>query len=82
MSSQIIELTTFELDPLGRLIVSDEMLESLDKTFDITTSGANGFCSGSGNTSCSNGTCGGSTNSLSCTNSGFCVNSSNSISCR
>lgn len=72
-----------ELDELGRVVLSDDMLEVATDNVGVSSAGANGYCTGSSNpTSCSNSaSCNYSQNGTYCTNGGSCGNSSNPVYC-
>lgn len=81
MSNPVIELEAFALDELGRVVLSEEMIDRIDCCQTMISAGANISCTGSSNGSCTNSSyCSDSTNSW-CTNSFTCTNSINSWSC-
>ncbi len=85
MAGQIIDLKSFALDELGRVILPDHLIAKIDANPNIASAGGewtNTSCAGSYNPSCSNlSACGGSSN-WSCSNSFNCNYSSNASSCR
>lgn len=69
------------LDHLGRVILTDDILDQLDTTSEVLSAGANQSCSGSTNGTCSNGACGQSTNGF-CSNTFACNEASNTRFCQ
>ena len=68
MKDLIVELSQLSLDEDGRVVLSDDVLEELEKFAQICIAGgSNGTCGGSTNSTCSNTFCSGSTNST-CSN--------------
>lgn len=84
MANQLIDLDSFALDSLGRVILSDELLDRVRG--EVISPLAGGYtnefyCSGTWNGSCSNLTSCGSSSNAGCTNNFECRGSSNG-SCR
>lgn len=83
MSRHVIDLQSFALDELGRVVLTDSSVDLIECEPFVLSAGANGSCTnGSNGFSCYNGLCSGSSNYGSCTNATQCINSSNSTSCR
>lgn len=77
-----IRLDELSLDNLGRVILSDAIIEQLEKCENLLFSGgANLNCGGSANGGCSNARCDGSLNG-SCTNSMSCTSAANMLACQ
>ena len=73
MADADFAIAGIELDELGRVVLSDQMLDMTVACTDITSAGANMSCPGSANpTSCSNSTCGYSQNGGYCNNGSSC----------
>lgn len=77
MSNTPIDVLQLGLDPLGRVVLTDDILDTIDESVHIVSAGANSeSCQGTSNGSCTNSTwCsdtsnGWCTNSLSCSGSG------------
>ena len=72
-----------ELDELGRVVLSDEMLNLAVTCTEITSAGANISCPGSSNpTSCTNSTtCNYSQNGGYCNNGSSCSSATNRVFC-
>jgi len=82
MSSTYLDMSDLSLDSLGRVVLSDELLEQIDRTVAIIAGeGSNTSCGGSANGSCTNGSCGSSVNG-SCTNAASCNGSANLYTCK
>jgi hypothetical protein len=81
MPKSEIDISAMTLDELGRVVLSDAMLERVEKHDQLLSAGGSNLqCGGSTNGSCTNSACSGSTNG-SCTNQITCGASSNSSSC-
>ena len=80
MGQQIIELESLALDELGRVVLPDDFVDTIQLDALIMTAGANPICGDSSNGACTNGTCGSSVNTW-CTNSNSCFNTTNRTSC-
>jgi hypothetical protein len=83
MTKPVIDVATLALDELGRTLLPDELLDQIEASESMLSSGGQNACCqcGSTNGGCSNGHCdntsnGGCINSISCvgaTNSHYCV---------
>lgn len=82
MPNKKLDVTDLSLDPLGRIVLSDDLLDEIKESDGILDAGANSLnCHGSTNLDCTNtGACTSTTNHL-CTNANFCLGSSNISSC-
>ena len=82
MKNSAFELESFALDEFGRVVLSDDLIDKIECSQDITLAGANSYdCGLSSNTSCTNsGSCGYSSNSW-CSNPSSCTGSTNSYWC-
>ena len=82
MHATNIILTDFALDDLGRVILSDAIIEQIHGYEDLQSAGgANLSCGGSANGGCTNARCDGSMNG-SCTNSMTCESAANMLACQ
>lgn len=71
MPNTRIDIGTLGLDELGRVILSDDLLDMIEGCDDIQSAGANGPCVGTTNGACTNSMCSNSANG-SCTNTVSC----------
>ena len=76
MVAMRVDVLNLGLDELGRVCLSDDLLDMVDSCEDFASAGAN-ECPGSTNSSCSNSNCGYSLNSL-CSNTS-CTLSTNRV---
>ena len=82
MSNIRIDVISLGLDDLGRVVLSDDLLDAVDQCDHIVSAGANTECGGySSNASCTNYSCGGSSNGW-CTNTLQCDGTANYLYCR
>lgn len=73
---------TLSLDDLGRVVLSDSMLEQIEGCDQaLLAGGTNTRCGGTANSSCVNSACNGTLNG-SCTNQVTCQESANTFYCR
>jgi hypothetical protein len=77
-----IMLNTLQIDNLGRIILTDDIINLIeDHDQLISSGGTNWRCNGTANGSCSNALCSESLNG-SCTNQSACGSSANAFSCQ
>lgn len=82
MSKGVIDLENLVLDEMGRVVLDERGLASLEAHANVASAGANSFCQGGTNGGqCGNGSCGYSTNSGYCINQYSCTGSSNKTYC-
>lgn len=79
MSNTRIDVVNLGLDEFGRVVLSDDLLDSIEGCDQIVSAGANSGCGT--NSSCTNNMCSGSSNGW-CTNTLQCDGASNWLSCR
>ena len=73
---------TLSLDLLGRVILSDSLLEQIERCDQaLLAGGSNTRCGGTVNSSCVNGACNGTLNG-SCTNQATCQQAANTFYCK
>lgn len=80
MASSSEALSALVLDELGRVVLPEGLIDTLQYSGKAVTAGANGFCNNGQNTSCSNTRCDYSSNSINCSNFN-CTGSMNPSRC-
>lgn len=82
MKNSSLILDCLSLDSMGRVILSSELIEQLQRYEDsMLAAGTNYRCGGTANGGCTNTRCEGSVNG-SCTNQMHCGSSANAFNCQ